>query len=72
MSVDINPAYTPNVVADICEMPFKSNSVGGIICAAILEHVYDPFRAVDEMHSVLAPRGGCSSTFLDVALSCSR
>jgi SAM-dependent methyltransferase len=56
--VDINECYTPEVVADICNMPaFQSNSIDGIICASILEHVYNPFEAAEELFRVLKPGG---------------
>lgn len=56
-TVDINPEINPDVVADICALPFEDNSVDGIICASILEHVYNPFLAVIELHRVLKPGG---------------
>jgi SAM-dependent methyltransferase len=57
ISVDIEPKYRSDVVADICDLPFDSGSINGIICAAILEHVYNPFRAMAEMRRILAKSG---------------
>lgn len=56
-TVDIDPGINPTIVADICELPMKDASYDGIICASILEHVYNPFLAVSEMHRVLKPGG---------------
>lgn len=58
VSVDINECYKPDIVADICDLNmFKDESVDGIICSAILEHVYNPFLAVSELHRILKPGG---------------
>ncbi len=56
-TADIDPETSPGIVADICDLPLEDSSVDGIICASILEHVYNPFLAVSEMHRVLKPGG---------------
>ena len=38
-------------------MPFKDNSVDGIICNAVLEHVDNPFQAMDELYRILSYGG---------------
>ncbi|MCE8424426.1 MAG: class I SAM-dependent methyltransferase [Candidatus Methanoperedens sp.] len=56
--VDINKCYNPDVVADICNLDvFEDNSIDGIICAAVLEHVYNPDKAVSELFRILKPGG---------------
>ena len=58
--------YFPHVDGDICQLPFKTDSVDGIICKEVLEHVYNPFLAVHEMVRVLK-RGGrlfCTLPFI--------
>ncbi len=58
VSVDINECYKPDIVADICDLSMiEDESVDGIICAAILEHVYDHHKAVSELHRVLRVGG---------------
>lgn len=58
VSVDINECYQPDIVADICDLHmFRKGSVDGIVCAAVLECVYNPFLAVSELHRVLKPGG---------------
>lgn len=57
ISADINLCYRPDVVADICRLPFKDESIDGVICAAILEHVYDPFSAAAELYRTMKPQG---------------
>lgn len=49
--------YHPDIVGDIHEMPFPDNSLEAIFCIAVLEHVHDPVRAVDEMYRTLKPGG---------------
>jgi SAM-dependent methyltransferase/uncharacterized protein YbaR (Trm112 family) len=45
------------MIADGHDLPFRSASFDGVICQAVLEHVIDPPRCVQEMHRVLKPRG---------------
>lgn len=56
----------PDVVADICQLPFRAESVEAIICKEVLEHVRDPSAAVRAMHAVLKPGGVifCTVPFL--------
>ncbi len=42
---------------DITDIELKSNSVDGIICNHILEHVYDYNNAIDEVYRVLKENG---------------
>jgi len=58
ISVDINESYNPDVVGDICDLNmFKDESIDGIICTAILEHVYNLFKAVQEIYRILKKGG---------------
>jgi SAM-dependent methyltransferase len=58
LTVDINESYNPNIVADICNLNmFENESIDGIICTAIFEHVYNPFSAVSELFRVMKPSG---------------
>lgn len=45
------------VVCDAHDLPFASGVFDAVVCQAVLEHVLDPVRVVDEIHRVLAPRG---------------
>ena len=57
VSMDINPGFHPHVAADICRLPLPTERIDGIICTAILEHVYDPFAAAAELYRILTPAG---------------
>lgn len=57
--VDPVDTYKPDIVGDIHALPFGDNSIDGIFCLAVLEHIENPFTAVEEMRRVLKPRGKC-------------
>jgi len=38
-------------------LPFESNSFDCVVLTEVLEHVYSPYRVLEEMHRVLAPDG---------------
>ena len=58
VTADLDPSIQPDIVADICQLDMIDEaSFDGIICCAILEHVYDPFKAVSEMKRILKPKG---------------
>lgn len=61
VTVDINrfEGY-PDIVDDICEpRNLAPASADGIVCLAVLEHVYDPIKAVANLHDLLEPGGYC-------------
>lgn len=61
--LDVLTEGKPQILGDAHELPIKSESIDGIICYAVLEHVIEPQKVVDEMYRVLE-RGG--ETFLYV------
>lgn len=58
--INLNIGHFPNVdvVGDAHLLPFASNSVDMIYCAAVMEHLERPHDAAREMYRVLK-RGGC-------------
>jgi ubiquinone/menaquinone biosynthesis C-methylase UbiE len=55
--MDKVPDYNPDIVGDVCQMPFENESVDAIICMNLLEHVDDPFTAIKEIYRILKPGG---------------
>jgi len=45
------------LVCDAHEIPFQDESFDGVIAQAVLEHVVDPYRCVEEIHRVLKKDG---------------
>jgi SAM-dependent methyltransferase len=58
-TLDVNDFGTyPDIVGDICsDLASLENKYDKIICIAILEHVYDPFRAVSNLKMMLKNGG---------------
>jgi len=50
---DYTDQYHPDFVEDIHQLSFADSSVDGLFCMAVLEHVYDPKRAAEEICRVL-------------------
>lgn len=46
-----------DLVLDVRKIDLPSNSIGTILCTEVLEHVEQPFDAVNEMFRVLKPNG---------------
>lgn len=55
--MDPVPDFKPDIVGDIHKIPLPSDSVESIICLAVLEHVENPLKAMEEMYRVLKPGG---------------
>lgn len=55
--LDPVPDYNPDIVGDIHELPFENDSKEAILCLAVLEHVHNPIKAMEELHRVLQPGG---------------
>jgi SAM-dependent methyltransferase len=57
--INLDICYYPNVdiVADVCNLPFKDESIDVIIFKNVLEHVKDPTKALSEIKRVLKKNG---------------
>ncbi len=58
-TLDIDSKYQPDIIGDIHNLSMNNESIDAIICKAVLEHVYDPQKAVNEMYRVLKKQGKC-------------
>lgn len=61
-TLDPDITTNPSIVGSIYAIPLPDNSVDGIICSSVLEHVEDPIRAATELYRVL--RGGGKTLFI--------
>lgn len=52
---DYTASYHPDFKEDIHRLSFESDSIDGLFCLAVLEHVYDPKKAAEELVRVLKP-----------------
>ena len=55
---DILPEYMPDLVDDIVNTSIKPESFDGVYCDAILEHVTEYWKALDNIYSILRGGGG--------------
>ncbi len=57
--LNLNIDTFPNVeiVGDAHNLPFKSNSLDGVMIIAVLEHLHNPSKAVEEIYRVLKKGG---------------
>lgn len=62
-NVDIFVYDSVNLTCDIAKLPFKDNSIDVIINIAVLEHVPDPEKVVNEIYRVLKVGGMVYSLF---------
>ena len=57
LTVDIDPARNPEVVADAQNLPFKDEEFEVVLCTEVLEHVKNPFVVEQELRRV-TKKGG--------------
>jgi SAM-dependent methyltransferase len=53
--VDIDLSARPNLAGDAGHIPIATGSVAGLLCNAVLEHVPEPHRVVDEIYRITKP-----------------
>jgi len=54
---DVSFGARTALICDAHDIPFEDGAFDGVVVQAVLEHVVDPRRCVDEIHRVLAERG---------------
>ncbi|MCK5061006.1 class I SAM-dependent methyltransferase [Candidatus Parcubacteria bacterium] len=59
MRLDLNPDSQPDICCDLHNVQWESNYFDTVISTEVLEHVYDPQRAVSEIYRILKKGGVC-------------
>jgi len=54
---DVSFGIRTMLICDAHDIPFENSSFDGVIIQAVLEHVVDPYRCVDEIYRVLKKNG---------------
>lgn len=62
LETDVSLAGRARVVCDASDLPFDDAQFDLVICIAVLEHVLEPQRCVDEVHRVLRADGQIYAT----------
>lgn len=63
LNIDIFSYDNVDIVCDIENLPFKNNSIDVVFNIAVLEHVKNPEKVVDEIHRILKNDGVVVSFF---------
>lgn len=59
LRLDIDPESNPDICSDIHEIQWEDNYFDTVILTETLEHLYEPNRAVCEIHRVMKSGGVC-------------
>ncbi len=57
IGLEITAESKPTVLGDAHHLPFAETTMDGVLMVSVLEHLYDPIRAVDQVCRVLKPGG---------------
>jgi uncharacterized protein YbaR (Trm112 family) len=57
VATDVSMGPLTTLICDSHDLPFDNETFDGAIVQAVLEHVVDPRRCVEEIHRVLKPQG---------------
>ncbi len=57
VETDVSFGVRTELICDAHDIPFEDSSLDGVIVQAVLEHVVDPYRCVEEIHRVLKQGG---------------
>jgi SAM-dependent methyltransferase len=59
MRLDVDPAKHPDICCDLHELQWQPDFFDTVLAIEVLEHLYDPQRAIDRIAAVLKPGGVC-------------
>jgi len=57
VETDVSMGSRTSIISDAHDIPFENESFDAVIVQAVLEHVVDPYRCVEETHRVLKEKG---------------
>jgi ubiquinone/menaquinone biosynthesis C-methylase UbiE len=57
VNIDVSDKFRPDVIADMCRLPYKDGTIDEIYTSHTLEHVRDFRKGMKEMHRVLKQGG---------------
>ena len=57
VNIDLGRYKPVNLISDLAEIPFKSNSIELIVSNSVLEHIYDFRSVIEEVCRVMKPGG---------------
>ena len=57
LQTDVAPGPHTALICDAHDLPFADASFDAVVAQAVLEHVLDPWRCVEQIHRVLRPAG---------------
>ncbi|PQP34806.1 hypothetical protein C6A37_05815, partial [Desulfobacteraceae bacterium SEEP-SAG9] len=66
MTMDIDSSFNPDICCDLHQIEWQSEYFDTVIAVEVLEHLYDPQMAVNQIYRILKKRGVCiaSTRFL--------
>ena len=59
LRLDIDSRKKPDICCDLHELEWSGDPFDTVIAIEVLEHLYDPQRAIDRIYRVLKPGGIC-------------
>jgi SAM-dependent methyltransferase len=57
INLNLQPMENVDIVGDAASLPCTDNSLDGVVCNAVLEHVRDPWKVMAEINRSLKPGG---------------
>lgn len=57
VETDVSFGSRTSIICDAHDIPFEKETFDGVAIQAVLEHVIDPYRCVEEIYRVLKPQG---------------
>ena len=57
LRLDIRPDSKPDYVSDLHRLKIQNNRFDTVIATEVMEHLYNPQRAINEVYRILKPKG---------------